>query len=179
MSLTGNKFCISSFIDDYSPTTSADHYVKWIGSRRLDVFDLGSDYISMDDHWLSYCEGFIVVYDICSRSSFNKAVEFLSLIQRTGRPSSASIVLVGNKVDKERKRQVSLKEGIDISQDWKCNFIEVSAKNYAQAESIFRNVVLGTPLIGANSIVSEPTKTPRSCWPIAILLSCFWRQSSA
>jgi GTPase SAR1 family protein len=46
-------------------------------------------------------------------------------------------VLVGNKADLEEKREVPLKEGKQLADQWNCAFFEASAKSKTNVEESF------------------------------------------
>ncbi|KAK7879111.1 hypothetical protein WMY93_034108, partial [Mugilogobius chulae] len=51
------------------------------------------------------------------------------------------VVLVGNKVDLEEEREVSLSEGQALAEDWGCPFMETSAKSKTMVDELFSEIV--------------------------------------
>jgi len=51
------------------------------------------------------------------------------------------MVLVGNKCDLEKKREVSFEEGKDIGDQYGCPFVESSAKNDININDIFLTLI--------------------------------------
>ncbi|CAD8128750.1 unnamed protein product [Paramecium sonneborni] len=72
--------------------------------------------------------GAILVYDITDRESFQNVQYWIKECQEYGR-QDITILLVGNKVDLEKQRQVSLSDGQQFANENNLLFIETSAKN--------------------------------------------------
>lgn len=68
----------------------------------------------------------MVVYSIIDRESFVEAEEILEYLTMQTCKDRRARILVGNKVDLERSRQVSAKEGKDLASSFDCKFIETS-----------------------------------------------------
>lgn len=79
---------------------------------------------------LEWANGYVIVYDICDRSSFNSAVETINTIRSHYKESKyhckVPIILIGNKCDLEVGRQVSQMEASLVAQRVKVDFFEVS-----------------------------------------------------
>lgn len=85
--------------------------------------------------------GVILVYDICSRESFNELDIWLNDIKVYS--NNPIIVLVGNKSDKNA-RVVTRDEGAAFAQDNNINhFFEVSALNGTNISEIFSTLLSG------------------------------------
>lgn len=130
----------------------------------LEVLDTAGqeEYVSLRDQWIRDGEGFVLVYSISSRSSFQRIKRFYSQIQRvkessgTGSPTypgsptltstsaydgPAPVMLVGNKCDRVTEREVSTQEGAALARELGCEFVEASAKNCVNVEKAFYDVV--------------------------------------
>ncbi len=105
-------------------------------------------------------EGFLLVYSICSRSSFERVRRFQEQIHRVkdaslttmpSPPKSPSdpyppqskipLMLVGNKADRSTEREVSAQEGRSLATELGCLFTESSAKTCQNVELAFYEVV--------------------------------------
>ena len=62
----------------------------------------------MRDHYMRSGEGFLLVYSITSRSSFEAVSEFYRQILRVKDKDSFPVILVANKSDLEYERQVGM-----------------------------------------------------------------------
>jgi GTPase KRas protein len=75
----------------------------------LDVLDTAGqeEYSAMREQYMRTGEGFLLVYSITSRSSFEEISTFQQQILRVKDTDSYPIVVVANKSDLEHERQVS------------------------------------------------------------------------
>jgi len=127
----------------------------------LEVLDTAGqeEYTSLRDQWIRDGEGFVLVYSVTSRASFERIEKFYNLIQRVkesagpsgyagAQPSSTSayrgpapVMLVGNKSDRVTDKDISTQEGRILAGKLGCDFIEASAKNCINVEKAFYDVV--------------------------------------
>lgn len=79
----------------------------------LDVLDTAGqeEYSAMREQYMRTGEGFLLVYSITSRQSFEEIMTFQQQILRVKDKDYFPIIVVGNKCDLEGERQVS-KQGI-------------------------------------------------------------------
>ena len=85
-------------------------------------------------------QGFILVYSIASRATFERLEVFRQLMLRVKR-NRPIFVLVGNKCDKTYEREVSREEGAALARSFGCEFLETSAKTSHNVERLFMNLV--------------------------------------
>jgi len=78
----------------------------------LDVLDTAGqeEYSAMREQYMRTGEGFLLVYSITSRTSFEEITQFQQQILRVKDKDYFPLIIVGNKCDLEVDRQVS-KEG--------------------------------------------------------------------
>ncbi|KAI7853288.1 ras-like protein 1 [Circinella umbellata] len=140
------QFIQSQFVDEYDPTIE-DSYRKQcvIDSETalLDVLDTAGqeEYSAMREQYMRNGEGFLLVYSITSRMSFEEIATFYQQICRVKDRDFFPMVLVGNKSDLEADRQVSSQEGRDLARQFGCQFLETSAKNRIHVDDAFYQVV--------------------------------------
>jgi GTPase KRas protein len=98
-------------------------------------------------------QGFILVYSITSRDSFNLISELKSKIMKCKPESKVPFVLVGCKKDDKLARQVRVEEGQNLAKQIGASFFEVSAKEddsvddcFAQCVRAIRNVFQTAPV---------------------------------
>jgi GTPase KRas protein len=84
-------------------------------------------------------QGFVCVYDITSRSSFEEVTVFYDQIRRVKDVDHPAMVVVGNKCDLESQRQVAVAEGAALAQSLGggCVFLETSAKADMNVQECF------------------------------------------
>ena len=92
-------------------------------------------------------EGLIVVYSITDRYSFETAKDYLRTIkeyQRLSTPFDYEIptILVGNKRELRRLREVDRDEGRQTAMEFGCLFVESSAAHDRNVQKIFINLFL-------------------------------------
>ena len=79
---------------------------------------------------LEWANGFVIVYDICDRTSFNSSIETINIIRSHYKETKCNmkppIILIGNKCDLEIGRQVTQMEASLLAQRIKVDFFEVS-----------------------------------------------------
>jgi GTPase KRas protein len=85
-------------------------------------------------------QGFILVYSIASRSTFDRLENFRQSMMRVKRQKPI-FILVGNKADKTHEREVSKEEGSALARNFGCDFIETSAKTSQNVNLLFMNLV--------------------------------------
>merc|ERR1719443_1986714 len=78
----------------------------------------------------------IVVFDITSRASFNRANTWVKELQRQGNPNIV-IALAGNKADLGSKRMVEPEEAESYASDNGIFFMETSAKTATNVNELF------------------------------------------
>ncbi|MBN3296225.1 RERG inhibitor, partial [Amia calva] len=84
------------------------------------------DVLQREGH-MRWGDGFVIVYDITDRSSFDEVVPLKNLLDEIKKPKNVTLILVGNKADLEHSRQVSTEEGEKLATEMACAFYECSA----------------------------------------------------
>ena len=69
----------------------------------------------MRDQYMRTGQGFMLVYAITSRSSFDEIASFREQILRVKDKDKVPMTLIGNKCDLETERQVTTSEGQDLA----------------------------------------------------------------
>lgn len=134
------------FIDEYDPTIE-DSYRKQVSiddeTCLLDILDTAGqeEYSAMRDQYMRTGEGFLCVYAITSRSSFEEIDGFREQILRVKDEDKVPMVLCGNKCDLNDDRQVTAAEGGDKAKSFSCPFHETSAKARIHVEESFYDLV--------------------------------------
>ena len=103
-------------------------------------------------------QGFILVYSVASRSTFDRLEVFRQSMRRVKRGEPV-FMLVGNKCDKTYEREVSEEEGAAMARNFGCNFIETSAKTAQNVERLFMDLVRALRQTRLEAGGSVPTKT--------------------
>ncbi|KAL6071499.1 Ras-like protein rasG [Balamuthia mandrillaris] len=158
------------FIDEYDPTIE-DSYRKQVTiddeTCLLDILDTAGqeEYSAMRDQYMRTGQGFLCVYAITSRSSFDEITSFREQILRVKDEDQVPMVLVGNKSDLEDQRQVATSEGSDLAKSFGCPFLETSAKTRVNVEEGFFQLVrqIRDAFKGENELVKKKKKKMNRC----------------
>ena len=86
-------------------------------------------------------EGFVCVYSITSRNSFDEVTAFREQILRVKDSDDVPMILAGNKCDLEPERQVSTADGAGLAKSMACGFYETSAKERINIDQTFYDLV--------------------------------------
>ena len=136
----------SHFIEEYDPTIE-DSYRKQVAIdgevSLLDVVDTAGqeEYLAMRDSYMRMGNGFLFVYSVDSRSSFEEIDGIRSQLLRVKEDEKVPIVMCGNKCDLRVERQVSILEGKEKASIFSLPFFETSAKHRINIEESFFEVV--------------------------------------
>ena len=84
----------------------------------FDVLDTAGqeEYSSMREQWIRMRKGFILVFSITNKASFEKAKQIVEQIAKVKDEDEFDIVLVGNKCDLEDQREVTKTEAESYAQ---------------------------------------------------------------
>ena len=140
------QFIQNHFIQEYDPTIE-DSYRKQVcidgETCLLDILDTAGqdEYSAMRDQYMRTGQGFLLIYAITSRSSFDETKSFYDQILRVKDTDYVPLVLCGNKSDLNDERQVPRVEGEDLAKSFKAPFFEASAKSRLNVDEIFFSIV--------------------------------------
>ena len=134
------------FVDEYDPTIEDSYRSQYEidgESVILDILDTAGqeEYSAMRDQYMRTGEGFLCVYAITSRSSFEEITAFREQILRVKDADAVPIMICGNKCDLESERQVSAAEGEELAKSFTVPFLETSAKTRVNVEEAFFQLV--------------------------------------
>jgi len=120
--------------DNYRTQRSVDGSLIY-----MDILDTcGMDeYQAMRQQYMRWGEGYILVYAVTSRSSFEAVLALADQIRRVKDREKVPIILCGNKSDLEDKREVNENEGRKLARVWGCPFYETSAAVPRNVDEIF------------------------------------------
>ena len=136
------QFVQGYFITDYDPTIE-DSYKRVLlvdnENIQLDILDTAgqADFAPMRVSYMRQGKGFIIVYAVDDRSSFEEVEEFYNDLIRTKGTSNVPIVICGNKCDLEDKRVISKTEGEDLANKFNALFFETLVLYNTNIEQTF------------------------------------------
>ncbi|KAI9294995.1 ras-like protein 1 [Neoconidiobolus thromboides FSU 785] len=140
------QFIQSHFVDEYDPTIEDSYRKQCVIDDEvalLDVLDTAGqeEYSAMREQYMRNGEGFLLIYSITSRESYDEISTFHDQILRVKDRDTFPMVVVANKCDLEPERQVSTQEGKDLAKGFACKFMETSAKQKINVDETFYNLV--------------------------------------
>ncbi|CCH43867.1 Ras-related protein [Wickerhamomyces ciferrii] len=140
------QFIQSHFVDEYDPTIE-DSYRKQVAIDNevalLDILDTAGqeEYSAMREQYMRTGEGFLLVYSVTERESYNELLTFFQQILRVKDSEDVPVLLVGNKSDLTEERSVSFEEGEKLAKQFNCKFLETSAKQGINVDNAFFDLV--------------------------------------
>eukprot|EP00026_Physarum_polycephalum_P015685 Phypoly_transcript_16423.p1 GENE.Phypoly_transcript_16423~~Phypoly_transcript_16423.p1 ORF type:complete len:202 (+),score=38.29 Phypoly_transcript_16423:173-778(+) len=140
------QLCSNHFVEMYDPTIEDSYRKQMVIDEQacmLEILDTAGqeELTALRDQWIRGAEGFIIVYSITSRTSFDQVTVFNNQILRVHDVESMPMIIVGNKSDLEELREVSALEGKELAKAQRASFLEASAKTRQNIEEIFATVV--------------------------------------
>lgn len=140
------QFIQSYFVTDYDPTIE-DSYTKQCVIddvvARLDILDTAGqeEFSAMREQYMRSGEGFLLVYSVTDRNSFEEIFKFHKQILRVKDRDEFPMLLVANKSDLENQRLVPALEGQELAKSLKIRYIEASAKTRTNVDAAFYELV--------------------------------------
>jgi len=140
------RLVTDDFLDEYDPTIE-DSYRKLVMiddlNCMLDILDTAGqeEFNSMQDQWMRDGKGFLLVYNITNRATFDDISTIHDKILRTQDKDRVPMVLAGNKCDLKDERVVQFDEGAKLAKQWGCPFYETSAKIKLNNEAVFFQLI--------------------------------------
>ena len=136
------RFCDNSFKERYNNTIGVDFRVITLKCKniisKIHIWDTAGQerFRSLALNYINNSQGFIFVYDITNRESFNNIENWVNLALEKNNKNICNF-LVGNKTDKEAERKVSVKEGEILAKEKNFFFLETSAKTDDNVQKLF------------------------------------------
>uniref|UniRef100_A0A8C7PGH4 small monomeric GTPase n=1 Tax=Oncorhynchus mykiss TaxID=8022 RepID=A0A8C7PGH4_ONCMY len=98
----------------------------------MEILDTAGQLLKVEDtqqkeSHMRWGDGFVIVYDITDRGSFDEVAPLRGLLEEVKKPKNVPLVLVGNKADLDHARQVGTEEGERLAAEMACAFYECSA----------------------------------------------------
>ena len=94
----------------------------------------------MMDMWISFGEGFLLVFALNDRESFELLKGKYERVMKGKHGIKCPIILVGNKQDLDKERKITQEEGKQLAQQWNIDYIETSAKTNFNCKEAFEKL---------------------------------------
>lgn len=140
------QYIQSYFVTDYDPTIE-DSYTKQCViddiPARLDILDTAGqeEFSAMREQYMRSGEGFLLVFSVTDRNSFEEIYKFHRQILRVKDRDEFPMLMVGNKADLDHQRQVSNMDAQNVARQLKIPYIECSAKVRINVDQAFHELV--------------------------------------
>ncbi|KAL4575249.1 hypothetical protein LXL04_022091 [Taraxacum kok-saghyz] len=136
-------------LQDVSPTIGVDFKMKIItieGKRlKLTIWDTAGQerFGTLTSSYYRGAHGIILVYDVTRRETFTNLSEIWAReVELYSTNPDCVKILVGNKVDRDVERAVTVEEGIALAKKHSCLFYECSARTRANVQQCFKDLTL-------------------------------------
>ena len=136
------------FIDFYDPTIEDSYRKQTVIDNEtvlLDILDTAGqdEYSAMRDQYMRTGQGFILVFDVTSRATFDELAVFAEQVSRAkdANLGDVPLVVVANKCDLAHLRAVTTGEASDFAASIGAAYIEASAKQRFNVEEAFAQAV--------------------------------------
>ncbi|KAI1904503.1 hypothetical protein AGOR_G00006320 [Albula goreensis] len=159
------RFLTRRFIGEYGDIESIYSHNVIVDGREI-AFGIWDSPYSQErlggsvtqEKQMQWADGFVLVYSICDRASFNAVARLIQHVKATkdyAGGEKVPIVIVGNKRDLHHRRTVTSEEGRLLALTTDCQFYEVSAaENYHGVLMVFHGLV--DRIREARSAVKKP-----------------------
>jgi GTPase KRas protein len=133
-------------MDGYDPTIEDSYRKRCVIDQQaalLDILDMAGQeqYSTVGEQYMLSNDGFVLVYSITCRRSFEEISTFQRQILLAKDKDYFPMIVVGNHCDRLDERQVSTQEGAALAKDFGCPFVEASSKNEINVDAAFHDLV--------------------------------------
>ncbi|KAJ9183971.1 hypothetical protein P3X46_007763 [Hevea brasiliensis] len=139
------RFVKGQFFDFQESTIGAAFFTQVLSLNeatvKFDIWDTAGQerYHSLAPMYYRGAAAAVVVYDITSMESFERAKKWVLELQRQGNPNLI-MFLAANKADLEEKRKVASEEGEQYAKENGLVFLETSAKTAQNVNELFYEI---------------------------------------
>jgi len=140
------QFVQDKFIKVYDPTIEDSYRKQVVVDNKvcmLNIWDTAGqeEFEALQDGYIRQADGFVLVYSITDRKTFEKIESLFIKILRVKCSDGEPVVIVGNKSDLEDSREVSSLEEQQLASKLQCEFMETSAATKSNVENAYATVV--------------------------------------
>ena len=109
---------------------------------KIEILDTAGeeDYQNLLDMWISFGQGFLLVFAINDKESFEWAKEKRQRIIKGKLGQPCPLILVGNKKDLKDERVVSEEEAKNLANSWQVEYMETSALENDNCKEAFEKI---------------------------------------
>ena len=136
------RFCDNSFKENYNSTLGVDFRIVTLKYKdiisKLNIWDTAGQerFKSLAVNYLHNSHGFIFVFDITNKESFENIISWINLSFDTNKNSIINF-LIGNKCDRDSDRKVQQSEAELLAKEKNLHYLETSAKSDENIQKLF------------------------------------------
>ena len=141
-----SKYLKNQFIEDSKATVGVEFGSKLFTINghniKAQIWDTAGQekYKAITGAYYKGSKGAFVVYDITKKDTFESVDKWINDLKSTGDPKM-TIIIIGNKVDLEHKREVLKEQGEEKAKSFGCAFLETSAFSGDNIEKGFEMMI--------------------------------------
>ena len=135
--------------ETYNPTISANVDVKTMVLNanthvQMQIFDTAGQeiYRSTTKNYIIGAKGVIIVYSIIDAVSFKVLKDWIKIVEDTINIKDTIIFVVGNKIDRENERTVSLEVAEAFAKENNFLYTEISAQEGMNVDNLFEKLAV-------------------------------------
>mmetsp|Transcript_6888 Transcript_6888/g.7549 ORF Transcript_6888/g.7549 Transcript_6888/m.7549 type:complete len:216 (-) Transcript_6888:1673-2320(-) len=142
------RYTQDTFADDFISTIGIDFrtcMVQLEGETvKVQIWDTAGQerFRSMTPSYYRGAQGIVLVYDITVESTFNSIEGWVEDVKTGECEENVELILVGNKVDLEPNRKISVDQGKALAKTLDVPFMETSAKTNTNIQNVFNDLVM-------------------------------------
>jgi len=158
------RFMNNKFVEDYEPTLS-DHFKKQFQIEGEEISIHLNDTSGLEEDFsLSDIDGVIFVFSVTKKQSFENVKTKYYNILKNREVKWCPFLLVGNKADEEKDREVTYEQGMAFSKRMNGQYFETSASSGQNIDRAILELVREIAFIrtGGNALIPEPP-SPKKC----------------
>lgn len=143
------RFMYNTIENKYQATIGIDFFTKKLTVKgrqiNLQLWDTAGQerFRSLIPSYIRESDIALVVYDITCKNSFEKTNKWINEVRKISHTSDITIVLVGNKADREEEREVDFQVAKDRAKELDIRVIETSAKTGYNVKKMFNGLIVG------------------------------------
>ena len=109
---------------------------------EVEILDTAGEenYQNMIDMWISFGEGFLLVFAINDEQSLEVIKRKYERVKKGKHNTKVPFLLVGNKQDLENDRKITYEAAKKVAQEWGVEYIETSAKTNFNCKEAFEKM---------------------------------------
>ena len=154
------RFINAEFAGDHEPTMEDGCKTNITLDNKnylVEILDTAGedDYQKMMDMWITFGEGFLLVFAINDKESFELLEKKRERIIKGKHGENIPMLLVGNKQDLSNKREVPYDDAKALATKWGIDYIETSAKTKFNCKEAFET--LTRKIAESKKPIAKPT----------------------